>query len=190
MSWTFFREFLFNRKATGAIAPSSRGLARCMVQAANLGQAHCILELGPGTGAFTSLILSTMPAGARYLGLDLNATFIERLSQRHPGHRFANAAAQDFDFQGFLGDGQQFDAIVSGLPWTAFPEALQIAILDHVMPHLKPGGVLATFAYTGFHKLPSGQHFRHLLRQHCSSLRTTRTVWRNLPPAFVYAAVK
>lgn len=190
MSWTFFREFLFNWKATGAIAPSSQGLARRMVKAANVSQARTILELGPGTGAFTSLIHSTMPAGGRYLGLDMNPTFIARLSQRHPDLRFVAAAAQDFDFNNFLGEGEQFDAIISGLPWTAFPEALQIAILDHVMPRLKPGGVLTTFAYTGFHRLPSGQHFRDLLRKHCTSLTTTRTVWLNLPPAFVYAAVK
>ena len=190
MSWTFFREFLFNWKATGAIAPSSQGLGRCMVKAANVDESRCILELGPGTGAFTSLIRSAMPSGARYLGLDMNPTFITRLSRLHPDLRFATAAAQDFDFNDFLGEAEQFDAIISGLPWTAFPEALQISILDHVMPRLKKGGVLATFAYAGFHRLPSGKHFREKLASHCSTLKTTRTVWLNLPPAFVYAAVK
>jgi phosphatidylethanolamine/phosphatidyl-N-methylethanolamine N-methyltransferase len=59
-----------------------------------------------------------------------------------------------------------------------------------VMPALKPGGALATFAYTGFHLLPAGRHFRKLLREHCGHLETTPTVWPNLPPAFVYLAVK
>lgn len=161
-----------------------------MVDAANIKQTRTVLELGPGTGAFTSMIHSTMPAGSRYLGLDMNRTFIARLARHYPTMKFEAAGAQEFDYNSFLGEGEQFDAIISGLPWTAFPESLQIAILDHVLPRLKPGGVLATFAYTGFHRLPSGQRFGELLRKRCTSLETTRTVWMNLPPAFVYAAVK
>lgn len=79
---------------------------------------------------------------------------------------------------------------MSGLPWTAFPEALQVAILDRIMPRLREGGVLVTFAYSGFHLLPNGRRFRALLRERCSRLGVSHTVWSNLPPAFVYSAVK
>jgi phospholipid N-methyltransferase len=190
MSWTFFREFLLNWKATGAVAPSSRHLARRIVEAAGIAGSRRILELGTGTGAFTELIHESMPSGAAYLGIDMNPKFIATLHGRFPAMRFETAAAQEFDYAAFLGAGSSFDAIVSGLPWTAFPRPLQESILDHVLPHLRSGGVLATFAYTGFHLLPGGRSFRELLRGRCSRLETTRTVWRNLPPAFVYAAVK
>jgi phospholipid N-methyltransferase len=190
MSWAFFREFLVNWKTTGAIAPSSPRLARRMIQAAGIERAQCILELGPGTGPFTSLIQESMPAGSRYLGLEMNASFAAALRLRFPGLRFETAAAQEFDYSPFLAAGEGFDAIVCGLPWTAFPESLQVAILDHVMPHLRNGGTMVTFAYTGFHLLPNGRRFRTLLRQRCARLHASRTVWPNFPPAFVYSATK
>lgn len=190
MSWTFFREFLANWKATGAIAPSSEALARRMVLDAGIERAESILELGPGTGSCTTLVRSTMRPGARYLGLDMNPVFVATLRRRFPDLRFETAPAQEFDYTEFHGAGGAFDAILCGLPWTAFPEALQIAILDRIMPLLGAGGVMATFAYTGFHLLPNGRRFRSLLLDRCSRLEVSRTVWPNLPPAFVYSAAK
>ncbi len=189
MSWTFFREFLSNWQTTGAVAPSSAGLARRMMKAARVAEARCVLELGPGTGAFTRHIRQTLRPDARYLGLDMNPAFIASLRGQFPEMRFEQAAAQDFDYETFL-NGGGIDAIVCGLPWTAFPEELQTAILDRAFGVLKPGGVFATFAYTGFHRLPRGQKFRELLTKRSSRLETTATVWRNMPPAIVYVAAK
>lgn len=159
-----------------------------MVEAGGVGRAGAVLELGPGTGALTRHIAEALPASSRYLGLEMNDAFVEKLRREFPKLSFEAAAAQDYDFDGVLGPGGHFDSVVSGLPWTAFPEALQIAILDHVLPRLRPGGVFTTFAYTGFHLLPAGRHFRAVLSQRCEVLTTTATVWRNLPPAFVYVA--
>lgn len=186
----FFREFLANWKATGAVAPSTEDLARRMLIEADIGRADSILELGPGTGSVTQLIRATMSPSSSYLGLDMNPVFVAALRRRFPDLRFEAAAAQEFDYAGFQGAEGRFDAIVSGLPWSAFPEALQVSILDRVMPRLREGGVLVTFAYTGFHLLPNGRRFRTLLRERCSRLESSRTVWPNLPPAFVYSAVK
>jgi phosphatidylethanolamine/phosphatidyl-N-methylethanolamine N-methyltransferase len=188
MSWTFFKESLCNWKHTGAVAPSSPHLARRMVEAAGVDRATAVLELGHGTGAITHSIAHAMSPSARYLGLELNAIFVHRLRHQFPSLRFEEAAAQEFDFNGAGGSDGMFDSVVSGLPWTAFPESLQIAILDHVLPRLRPGGIFTTFAYMGFHWLPAGRHFRDLLADRCESLTTTPTVWRNMPPAFVYAA--
>jgi phosphatidylethanolamine/phosphatidyl-N-methylethanolamine N-methyltransferase len=161
-----------------------------MVERAGVAQARNILELGPGTGPFTEVIDQLMPRSARYLGLELNPVFAERLRAKHPQMQFVTTAAQDFDYASFLNEGELFDTIVSGLPWTAFPESLQIAILDHALGRLRPGGTLVTFAYLGFHLLPKGRHFRSLLESRLGSVECGQTVWRNLPPAFVYAGIK
>lgn len=190
MSWTFFRHFISDWKATGAIAPSSRGLARKVVGLAEVSSARNILELGPGTGSFTQVIDEVMAPQARYLGLELNPVFANRLREQHPHMQFETTAAQEYDYDNFLSPGESFDTIVSGLPWTAFPESLQIAILDHALSRLRPGGHLVTFAYTGFHLLPTGRHFKELLEKRAGRLECSHTVWRNLPPAFVYRATK
>lgn len=188
MSWSFFREFIFNWKSVGAVAPSSPMLASLLAESADIRAAGKVLELGPGTGPITEAISKSIPAEAHYLGLEMNESFVKQLRDRFPAMQFEAVAAQSFDFDEVLGRDGSFDAIVSGLPWTAFPESLQIAILDHVMARLRPGGRFVTFAYAGFHLLPSGRHFRKLLSSRVASLETTHTIWGNFPPAFVYVA--
>jgi phosphatidylethanolamine/phosphatidyl-N-methylethanolamine N-methyltransferase len=189
MSWTFFREFLKNCQNTGAIAPSSQKLAETMMKAARVGEARHVLELGPGTGAFTHEIEKTLAPGAAYLGLDVNPMFIATLRDRFSTLHFEQAEAQHFDYAPFLSNGG-FDTIVSGLPWAALPESIQNALLEKIFSVLKPGGVFATFVYTGIHWMPRGQRFRRLLTHRFPNVELTPTVWGNLPPAFVYVASK
>lgn len=185
---SFLKEFCRNWQTIGAVAPSSQALAERMMEATGVWQAQRVLELGPGTGAFTKAIAGSMPPEASYLGIELNDAFVQQLRGRFPGMRFECAGAQEFDFSQVLAPGEKFDVVVSGLPWTAFPRGLQQAILNNVLPHLAPGGCFATFAYWGFHQLPSGQRFRSLLHELTHGVDTTRVVWANLPPAFVYIA--
>ncbi len=186
----FFREFLTNWKSVGAIAPSSHALAERMMDAAGVWKATHVLELGPGTGAFTQAIRDSMPQGADYLGIEINPGFAEQLRGRFQGMNFEVAGAQEFDFATYLAGKPRFDVIVSGLPWTAFPTSLQQAILSNVLPHLAQRGSFATFAYFGFHLLSSGRLFRRLLHERLHGVETSRVVWANLPPAFVYVGRK
>ena len=61
--------------------------------------ARHILELGPGTGAFTEAIARVMPDEADYLGLELNEAFVHRLHAQFPGMRFECCCAQKFDLK-------------------------------------------------------------------------------------------
>lgn len=187
---TFIKELRHNWKTIGAVAPSSLALAERMMEAVGVWQARRILELGPGTGALTRAVADAMPSNAEYLGIELNDTFVQQLRPRFPRLRFECADAQSFDFSRVLTGGEKFDTIISGLPWTYFPRSLQEAILSHVLQHLAPGGCFATFAYWGFHLLPGGRQFRALLHEMTHGVETTRIVWGNLPPAFVYLARK
>jgi len=183
----FIKEFIRDWKTVGAIAPSSKGLARKVVEQAGVATAHRILEVGAGTGSFTEAIREKLGTSAFYIGAELNPVFVEALKQRFPDLQFQAGDIVDMDLAGLCASkGGRFEAIVSGLPWTAFSQGLQERILDHVLPHLAPGGRFVTFAYTGFHWLPAGQRFRALLKSRLKKVTTTSTVWMNLPPAFVY----
>ncbi|MES2594759.1 MAG: methyltransferase domain-containing protein [Verrucomicrobiota bacterium] len=187
---SFLNEFFRNWQTVGAVAPSSPALTEQMMLAAEVGKARHILELGPGTGAFTEAIQSAMPKDASYLGIEINQAFTEQLRQRFCGMNFEVAGAQEFDFDDYLAGKPPIDVVVSGLPWTAFPRSLQESILGNVLPHLSNGGRFATFAYYGFHFLPSGQRFRELLQESLPEVDTSPVVWANLPPAFVYIGRK
>jgi phosphatidylethanolamine/phosphatidyl-N-methylethanolamine N-methyltransferase len=80
----------------------------------------------------------------------------------------------------------QVDCIVSGLPWASFPDDMQTQYLDAMMTVLKPGGQFVTFAYLQGLLLPAGRRFRRKLDHYFSRVDRSRTVWLNLPPAFVY----
>ena len=80
--------------------------------------------------------------------------------------------------------------IVSGLPFASFESELQDQVLAAVKGALVDGGVFATFAYWQGLLVPQGRRFRRILGDEFSEVTTTKTVWTNVPPAFVYRAVK
>ncbi|MBN9688702.1 MAG: hypothetical protein J0M24_00560 [Verrucomicrobia bacterium] len=57
----FFANAIRSPLQTGALVPSSRWLARSMVDAAGIRAGNVILELGPGTGTFTAELVSRHP---------------------------------------------------------------------------------------------------------------------------------
>jgi phospholipid N-methyltransferase len=82
------------------------------------------------------------------------------------------------------------DCVLSGLPWAGFSGEEQRRVLSAVVRALRPGGLMTTYAYNHTAWLPGGRRFRKLLESTFSDVSTTRTEWRNLPPAFVYRCRK
>ena len=182
----FLKEAIFAPHTTGAIAPSSPFLAREIVEKAGVGDAACILEIGPGTGAFTDHIVRTKKDYAHFVALERNPNFATNLKAKFPGIRIVEGCATELRAHASEHAFHQADSIVSGLPWTIFDSKLQRTILGAVHDVLADGGTFATFAYFGSHWMPGGQNFRKLLRSVFPDTRTSPVVLRNLPPAFVY----
>lgn len=175
---------------TGAIASSSQGLADLITDFASLDQARIVIELGPGTGVFTEKILEKMRKNGIFFALEINPRFVAATRRRCPQCRvFHDSAAHTRNHLNDLGV-QHCDAVVSGLPWAAFPERVQDEILDAVVDALKPGGTFVTFAYLHGVLLERGKMFRRKLYSRFTQIERTPTVWRNMPPAFVYRAIR
>lgn len=186
----FIRQFLIRPGVTGAVAPSSRALAELIVATAGVPEASVVVELGPGTGVFTEEIQRRLAPGAIFFAIEINPEFVRATKERCPAAMVHEGSAVDLR-KFLLEHGQECcDAIVCGLPWASFEESLQDALLDAIVTTLNPGGRFATFAYLQGLALPAGQRFRRKLKQVFSSVTTTKTVWTNLPPAFVYRGVK
>ena len=182
----FLGEFLVHPTRTGAIAPSSQRLARRMVEWIDLPKAETVLEYGPGTGVFTEHILRRMPAGSSFAAIELNPRLAELFRRRHPGLTLVvDSVANVESICRTLGLGK-VDCIVCGLPWASFPGSLQTQILDQMMKIMSPNGQFVTFAYLQGLLLPPGRRFAALLPNYFTHVSRSRTVWLNLPPAFVY----
>lgn len=186
MSLGFVREFLRSPGSVGAIWPSSPALACEMVRASGVNQARCILELGPGSGAFTGEILRNLSPNARFLAIEKSPDLARTAAERFPQARIIEGCAtrisRHLDEEGF----DRPDAILCGLPWAAFSPELQTTILSEIVASLAKGGTFCTFAYFGPHLLPAGCRFRQSLRRAFREVGRTRVVLMNVPPAFVY----
>jgi phospholipid N-methyltransferase len=148
----FFRQFRTQFHTTGAIAPSSRHLARAMTRhiAQARGPAN-ILEVGPGTGAVTRRILRLLKAGDRLDLVELNESFADLLRQRFQSDPvFKPAAGQSrvhvCGIEAFESD-VRYDFIVSGLPFNNFSPAFVEQVLEALFELLAPGGILSFFEY-------------------------------------------
>jgi phospholipid N-methyltransferase len=187
----FLRAFLRDPIKTGAIAPSSRRLADRMIDGLGLREADTVVELGPGTGAFTRVILEHIGAHTLFLVLELNPHFAAQLRDTLPSRvRVVNDSGEHLAKHLAAHGRGSADCIISGIPWAGFNDALQVRLMDAVVAALRSGGRFATFAYLHAARFPGGRRLRRLLAARFSRVERTSVVWRNLPPAFVYRCEK
>jgi phosphatidylethanolamine/phosphatidyl-N-methylethanolamine N-methyltransferase len=183
---TFFREFVRSPLTVGAVAPSSGALAR-VVTAPVPGSGHpVVVELGPGTGAFTGAIQRRLGGRGRHIAVEINERFAARLAIRHPGVDVALADAGSL--AGVLGERgiERADVIVSGLPWVAFGERRRSDVLSAVVGGLSESGAFTTFAYVHTRWASPARRLLRSLEARFDEVVVGRTVWANLPPALVY----
>lgn len=184
----FFREFARAPLSVGAVAPSSTILARHICATVPESGDPVVVELGPGTGAFTDVIQRRLGGRGHHLAIELNPVFAGRLADRYPGLDVAvSDAAHLGDLLGQRGLGRA-DVVVSGLPWAAFSAGRQGSVLDAVRQAMAPGGAFTTFAYVHALWAPPARRLRSALHAAFEEVVVGRTVWRNVPPALVYHA--
>jgi phospholipid N-methyltransferase len=184
------RTFVKEPFRTGTLVPSSRALAELMAEDMGLESADTVVELGTGTGVFTRLIAERVKRNALVLAFEIDATLARELQPLLPRVNVVNDSAEHLGRHLRQHGRTAADAILSGLPWANFPAELQKRLLHAVVAGLRPGGRFATFAYVATARLPPGRRFRTLLEESFTRVETTRVVYRNFPPAFVYRCEK
>lgn len=199
----FFKQFRQRFETTGAIAPSSRFLARSMTRylAARASKSPVrVLEIGPGTGAVTESIVRLLQPSDAFDLVELNDEFVRILNHRFETESaWKNVRAQSNVHQLPVQDFQTpepYDFVISGLPLNNFPADLVTTITDAYFRLLKPGGVLSYFEYMyvrPFRKVVTrgAEKVRitsidDTLQSHCDRCRIRRdSIWINIPPAWV-----
>lgn len=171
----------------GAIAPSSRFLARKMVDVVPWSEGEQIVEFGPGTGAFTGEILNRLPQRSEYLGIELDSSFVNTLKTRFPQAKFAHdsvARLREITEENQL---PHVDHILSGLPFASLPEEVTQDVLAAMGEVLRPGGTFTTFQYLHAYSMSSAKTFRSKMEKVFGPLRAKKVEVRNIPPAYVFS---
>lgn len=190
----FAKEFLLAPLRTASLVPSSRTLANRMVQPlrdlAGSATNPVVLELGPGTGAFTRVIDELAPSGARQIALEVNPVMAEHLARRHPAVQVIQGSAGDLT--GILADNgiESVDLVVSGLPWQCFAGPAGPRLLHSIASVLTPTGAYTQFTYTWTKFTPPARRQHRMLLDRFGHVHVSPTVLKNFPPAFVYTARK
>lgn len=178
MSTAAFMALALTRPSlVGAVAPSSRHLARAMN--AQVGTADALIELGAGTGAVTEALHRAAPARP-LLAVELQPDLAAGLQRRLPTIEMACAPAHEV-LAARRALAPAATVVVSSLPFRSLPQPLRRETVDALLGFLAehPARRLVQYTYQprAPFELPQDSALRWRLRE---------VVWRNLPPAGVW----
>ncbi|WP_090247613.1 class I SAM-dependent methyltransferase [Lishizhenia tianjinensis] len=167
----------------GAVSPSSRFLAKKMLEGIDFKTCSAIVELGPGTGVFTRRLLENLKADAKLFVFELNDDFYNNLKNelKDPRviliHDSAENLAKHLNAHGV----EYADVVISSLPLANFSDELTKSILSTSYKNLKKKGKYIQFQYSLQAKNDITHYFKEM------HIKFTAL---NLPPAFVYTCTK
>jgi phospholipid N-methyltransferase len=78
----FLSQMFKNRKRNASIAPSSRFLAKQMIKDIDWTAIHNVIELGAGTGIFTTYILKHALPGTKIIVIEIEEVYAKLLQQK------------------------------------------------------------------------------------------------------------
>ncbi|TNE72181.1 MAG: methyltransferase domain-containing protein [Bacteroidetes bacterium] len=164
----------------GAISPSTRFLGEKMLENIDFDNVRSIVELGPGTGVFTDLIIERLRPDARLYVFELNEAFHQSLEKRIKDERVSVIHDSAEFISKYTGE-DPVDVIVSSLPLMVFPDDLRKRVIQESFNILKRKGKYVQFQYS----LQS----KKLLEATFTNVNVRFTL-KNFPPAFVYTCIK
>ena len=186
----FFTQFIINPARTAAVLPSSNGLCEYMTDLAGLNDVSTVIELGSGTGVITEKIMRKKAESTTFFALEINPAFVEATKNKCPDAIVYQSSAENVMKHLEMHGESGCDRIISSLPWSTFKGETQQLILDSIYDVLKPGGIFLTYAYVLGVVAPAAWRFKKKLYAKFDKVETSRIVWNNIPPAFIYISKK
>lgn len=173
-TFSFLKAVAMNPRATGAILPSSRRLARAMASCIQVTENTLVVELGAGTGVITQAILDRGVPPGQVIAVEYCAHLAQKLRQRFPGITVIEGnAAHLTDL--LKNSKQEVSTIISGLPLRSLPLEIKERVIAEIPEVLSATGRYIQFTYD----IRNGQDFYPSHYQ----LTGSKIIWRNVPPA-------
>lgn len=174
----FLSQFLKKENNVGAIAPSSRLLAKKLMKAIDFGKDRTFVELGAGTGIITREMLKNMHEDAVLYVFETNENFCRRLeSIDDPRLVILQGSAEHIKERLKEFDVASVDVVLSSIPFTIVPKEVKDRIMYGAIELLGETGTFFQFQYS----LQSYRYFKRLFAE----VKLDFMAY-NLPPAFIY----
>lgn len=171
----FFKTWIDQPKALGAVLPTSNATARRMASVINPHSTDPVLELGPGTGVITKAILERNVAPQNLYSVEHTGAFLPQLRRDFPNVNVIHGDA--FQLDEALPDmkGEKFDTIISAVPLLNFPAEQRVGFVHDLLDRLNPGRPVVQISYGAVSPIPPDEH-SYLVEPFDWMLR-------NIPPA-------
>ena len=176
--WLFLSKFFRHGTTVGAVAPSSRWLARKLVGDIDFARAEHVVELGAGTGAITAELLGRAGDRCRCVIVERDPDFCDCLRRRFPGAEVVEGDARELETLLAERGITRVDHVLCGLALPWFAREDRHRILDTARRRLTPEGSFRQLSYMPW------LHTREY-RRYFEKVRF-RLVFRNLPPGGFY----
>lgn len=170
----FIKGWIKQPKTVGSIKPTSRQAAKLMVD--QLPKTDLpILELGPGTGVITSMMIENGIEPSRITSIEFDSEFCEFLRKEIPGVNFIEGDA--FNLKDTLKNtpDHKFGAILSGIPLLNFPKEERQDLIASSLDWIADGGPFVQLCYGPKPPVPA--------KPGVFKTRPTKWVLSNIPPA-------
>jgi phosphatidylethanolamine/phosphatidyl-N-methylethanolamine N-methyltransferase len=176
---SFFLAWMSAPRQVGAIAPSGAALADLITREIGPSTGP-VLELGPGTGAFTYKLLERGVRPEDLTLVEYGSDFMRLLQVRFPATRVLWMDAARLASEP-LYDGAPVGAVISGLPLLNMSTRKMISIVGGAFSYLRPGGAFYQFTYG-----PTCPIARPILDRLGLRAKLVDRAILNVPPAAVY----
>ena len=175
--WSFYKTLLRHPKTVGAATPSSKWLAQTIASFLDGNATQTVLELGAGTGVITQALVNKVVDSKRLIVVENSSIMANKLKNRFPDLRIIHGDAMHLE-QLLSEHPTAVGTVISSLPLLSLPKRDRQRILDSICAVMSPGSTLVQFTYGLFkpsllEKIPA------------LSKRTSKVVYRNIPPARV-----
>ena len=175
---SFIRSWIERPLSTGAVAPSSKILARTMARYVDPNSTGPVVELGPGTGPVTEALVEAGVDPARLVLVEFNPTFCRLLRARYPEATLVQGDAYSMRRLLEALFIEPAAAVVSGLPLMTKPIKMRLRLVRDAFELMLPGAPFVQFTYSVASPVPT--------RLKGFTAEPSERIWMNLPPARVW----
>lgn len=178
----FFRGWLQRPLITGAVSPSSRALGRAMAayvpDPAAFSANSKVLELGPGTGVVTQMLIARGVPERSLVLVEYSSEFCKLLKKRFPDAEViqGDAYAIGASLPQWIGV-DPLEAVVSSLPLFTRPDEMRETVIGRSLERMQPGAPFIQFSYALTQPVKPARIG--------ARLELSPWIKRNLPPARV-----
>ena len=184
MNLAFMYQYFHQPRTVGALLPSSKHLAKKMIKGIDFEHAACIVEYGPGTGAFTRELIRRRSACTTLLLIEYNRHFYEKVKEQVKDEQnvyVIHGSAENVQKYLIQYGITKIDYVLSGLPFASLPSEVSDCILQNTRSVLADEGKFITLQYTNLKK--------ELIRTFFPKFKVEKE-WRNVPPAYIFTCEK